>query len=66
LDALLRATLGGLLLLLWLDLCNVANQTHIQSLTAFLSSYLGSLRLDLSGTGERAVHLTHDCGWVVV
>jgi len=43
-DSLLRAALGRLLLLLWLD--------------------LWSLRLDLSGTCERAVHLTHvgGCG----
>jgi len=27
-------------------------------------TYLWSLRLDLSGTSERAVHLTHDCGWM--
>jgi hypothetical protein len=36
LDALLRATLGSLLLLLRLDLCNVANQTSVRELTAFL------------------------------
>merc|ERR1712093_840418 len=40
-DSLLRAALGGLLLLLWLN--------------------LWSLRLDLSGTSEGSVDLSHDC-----
>ena len=43
-DSLLRAALGGLLLLLLLD--------------------LGGLRLDLSGTCQRSVDLTHDGGWL--
>ena len=41
-EPLLGAALGGLLLLLGLN--------------------LGSLRLDLSGTSEGSVNLTHDCG----
>jgi hypothetical protein len=36
LNALLRATLGGLLLLLRLDLCDVANQRPVQDLVFFL------------------------------
>ena len=61
-DSLLRAALWRLLLLLRLDLHYRSESTQTDSQLKRIVLYLWCLRLDLAGTRERAVDLTHGCG----
>ena len=59
-DALFRAALGRLLLLLGLDLDLLRQLPHdFPQDSRWVWLYLWSLRLDLARTSERAVHFTH-------
>jgi hypothetical protein len=68
-DSLLRTALGRLLLLLWLDLMSqssLAASSKEASIEDFCPTHLWCLRLDLSGTRQRSVNFTHDCGLVIL